>query len=65
VSLHAGHHAAFTNAEFIVQRAHYAAAQTDACYDATRAQRENVARVIFGHDGQQWQALKKLPEYYE
>ena len=29
------------------------------------AQREQVALVIFGHDGQQWETLKKLPEYYE
>ena len=28
-------------------------------------QREQVALVIFGHDGQQWETLKKLPEYYE
>jgi N-acyl homoserine lactone hydrolase len=28
-------------------------------------ERERVALVIFGHDGQQWQALKKAPEYYE
>ena len=26
---------------------------------------EHVALVIFGHDGQQWQTLKKAPEYYE
>lgn len=26
--------------------------------------REQVALVIFGHDGQQWQTLKKAPEYY-
>lgn len=29
------------------------------------AEREQVALVIFGHDGQQWQALKKAPAYYE
>jgi N-acyl homoserine lactone hydrolase len=29
------------------------------------AQREHVALVIFGHDGQQWATLKKLPEYYD
>ena len=29
------------------------------------AQREQVALVIFGHDGQQWETLKKLPDYYE
>lgn len=150
---HAGHHAAFTNAEFIVQRAHYTAAQIDGRFEGTRAQwshaslryrlldgdtellpglklietsghvighqsvlitlpatgsillaidavdpesfvadsptaprdsdqdseaarrstlklldlvqQENVALVIFGHDGPQWQELKKLPEYYE
>src|SRR5215831_16870615 len=28
-------------------------------------EREQVALVIFGHDGEQWQALKKAPAYYE
>jgi N-acyl homoserine lactone hydrolase len=28
-------------------------------------ERERVALVIFGHDGQQWQTLKKAPAYYE
>ena len=28
-------------------------------------EREHVALVIFGHDGHQWQALKKAPDYYE
>lgn len=28
------------------------------------AQREHVSLVIFGHDGLQWQTLKKLPEFY-
>jgi N-acyl homoserine lactone hydrolase len=28
------------------------------------AQREQVALVIFGHDGQQWQRLKQAPNYY-
>ncbi len=28
-------------------------------------EREQVALVIFGHDGQQWQTLRKAPEYYE
>ncbi len=28
-------------------------------------EREQVALVIFGHDGQQWQTLKKAPDYYE
>jgi N-acyl homoserine lactone hydrolase len=28
-------------------------------------ERERAALVIFGHDGQQWQALKKAPAYYE
>jgi N-acyl homoserine lactone hydrolase len=28
-------------------------------------EREQVALVIFGHDGQQWKTLKKLPEYYQ
>ena len=27
--------------------------------------REQVTLVIFGHDGQQWQTLKKAPTYYE
>jgi N-acyl homoserine lactone hydrolase len=27
-------------------------------------QRENVALVVFGHDGAQWQTLKTAPEYY-
>lgn len=27
--------------------------------------REQVALVIFGHDGEQWQMLKKAPAYYE
>jgi N-acyl homoserine lactone hydrolase len=27
--------------------------------------REQVALVIFGHDGQQWRALKKAPEFYD
>lgn len=29
------------------------------------AQKEHVSLVIFGHDGQQWSTLKKLPEYYD
>lgn len=29
-----------------------------------RVEREQVALVIFGHDGPQWQNLKKLPLYY-
>ncbi len=28
-------------------------------------EREHVALVIFGHDGRQWQTLKKAPAYYE
>ena len=28
-------------------------------------EREQVQLVVFGHDGQQWKALKKAPEYYE
>ena len=28
-------------------------------------EREQVALVIFGHDGEQWQTLKKAPLYYE
>lgn len=29
------------------------------------AEREQVALVVFGHDGTQWETLKKLPEYYQ
>jgi N-acyl homoserine lactone hydrolase len=29
------------------------------------ARREHVSLIIFGHDGQQWSSLKKLPEYYD
>jgi N-acyl homoserine lactone hydrolase len=28
-------------------------------------ERESVALVVFGHDGQQWKTLKKSPEYYD
>lgn len=28
-------------------------------------EREHIELVIFGHDQEQWQGLKKLPEYYE
>lgn len=28
-------------------------------------EREPVKLVVFGHDGEQWQGLKKSPEYYE
>ncbi|HZO74124.1 MAG TPA: N-acyl homoserine lactonase family protein [Ktedonobacteraceae bacterium] len=28
-------------------------------------EREHVALVVFGHDGLQWQTLKKAPAYYE
>jgi len=28
-------------------------------------EREKVGLVIFGHDREQWEGLKKLPEYYE
>jgi N-acyl homoserine lactone hydrolase len=28
-------------------------------------EREHIGLVIFGHDSQQWENLKKLPEYYE
>lgn len=27
-------------------------------------EREQVALVVFGHDGEQWRTLKKAPEYY-
>jgi N-acyl homoserine lactone hydrolase len=29
------------------------------------AERERVAMVVFGHDGEQWKSLKKAPDYYE
>jgi N-acyl homoserine lactone hydrolase len=29
------------------------------------AEREQVAFVVFGHDGEQWNTLKTAPEYYE
>lgn len=29
------------------------------------ATREQAKLVVFGHDGQQWQTLKRAPEYYE
>ena len=28
-------------------------------------QREHIDLIIFGHDAQQWQTLKKAPEYYD
>lgn len=28
-------------------------------------ERESVRLIVFGHDGEQWQGLKKAPEYYE
>ncbi len=28
-------------------------------------EREHVALVVFGHDGEQWKTLKKAPAYYE
>lgn len=28
-------------------------------------EREHVSLVVFGHDGLQWQTLKKAPEYYD
>ena len=28
-------------------------------------ERDQVALVVFGHDGEQWQTLKKAPAYYE
>ena len=28
------------------------------------AQREQARLVIFGHDGEQWQRLKKAPDFY-
>ena len=29
------------------------------------AQREQVSLVVFGHDGEQWQTLKKAPDWYD
>jgi N-acyl homoserine lactone hydrolase len=29
------------------------------------AESENVSLVVFGHDGLQWQTLKKAPEFYD
>src|SRR2546423_1476834 len=28
-------------------------------------EREHVALVVFGHDGEQWQTLRRAPDYYE
>jgi N-acyl homoserine lactone hydrolase len=28
-------------------------------------EREKIGLVIFGHEGEQWEGLKKLPEYYD
>src|SRR5207302_8900039 len=28
-------------------------------------EREHIGLVIFGHDKEQWEGLKKLPEYYK
>jgi N-acyl homoserine lactone hydrolase len=28
-------------------------------------ERERVAVVVFGHDGEQWRTLKKAPEFYD
>jgi N-acyl homoserine lactone hydrolase len=28
-------------------------------------ERENVSLVVFGHDGLQWQSLKKSPDFYD
>ncbi len=117
---HSGHHAAFTNAELIVQRQHYELAHSgyartsghvpghqsvlvrlpetgpvlltidavpvqraftpereagpmdmdvEMLRTSTRkllalAQREQVPLTIFGHDGEQWQTLKKAPDFY-
>jgi N-acyl homoserine lactone hydrolase len=40
------------------------AAQTSAARLLDIVAREPVALTIFGHDGPQWETLKKLPEYY-
>jgi N-acyl homoserine lactone hydrolase len=29
------------------------------------AEKEKASLVVFGHDGKQWQALKKAPEFYD
>ena len=29
------------------------------------AQHEQVSMVVFGHDGDQWQTLKKAPDWYD
>lgn len=39
-------------------------ARAGACKLIDLAEREQVALVIFHHDDQQWQTLKKAPEYY-
>jgi len=28
-------------------------------------EREQIKSVVFGHDGDRWESLKKSPEYYE
>jgi N-acyl homoserine lactone hydrolase len=28
-------------------------------------EKEKVSLVVFGHDGQQWQSLKKSPDFYD
>jgi N-acyl homoserine lactone hydrolase len=42
---------------------HHLRASTQKLLDL--ADRENVSLVVFHHDGQQWQSLKKAPEWYE
>lgn len=48
----AGNLQAFPDAEIVVQRAHYQAA------------REGVALIVYGHDAEEWEKLKKAPEFY-
>src|SRR5207302_1814501 len=59
---HAGRHAAFTKAHYVVQRVHHLDAANKLL---GLVEREKVGLVIFGHEGEQWEGLKKLPEYYE
>ena len=74
---HVGYHPEFRSAEFIVQREHYEMARDGhprlsaarPYWDDPKlldlAAREQVALVVFGHDGGQWRSLKQAPEYYE
>jgi glyoxylase-like metal-dependent hydrolase (beta-lactamase superfamily II) len=79
---HAGRHAAFTKAQYVVQRVHHldegftrAERNDDTSSDAQAIRastiklldlvdRERIGLVIFGHDNEQWQTLRKAPEFY-